>query len=117
MRHSLIIPAYNEEAYLPRLLDTVDRAREAWRAGPAAVEVIVADNASTDGTARVAAARGCRVVPVARRGIAVARNAGARAATGEVLSFVDADHHTAEWTWHGSDGKEEKHKFEFTRKK
>jgi glycosyltransferase involved in cell wall biosynthesis len=91
-RHSLIIPAYNEQAYLPRLLDSVDRARARYRGGPEAVEVIVSDNASTDATAGLAAARGCRLVSVERRGIAVTRNAGARAAWGEVLSFVDADH-------------------------
>lgn len=91
-RHSLIIPAFNEEAYLPRLLDTVDRARAHYRSGADAVEVIVADNASADGTARIAAARGCRVVPVAHRGIAIARNGGAAAARGEILAFVDADH-------------------------
>jgi glycosyltransferase involved in cell wall biosynthesis len=91
-RHSLIIPAYNEEAYLPRLLDTVDRARACYRGGPDGVEVIVADNLSTDATARIAALRGCRVVPATRRVIAAVRNAGARAAAGEVVSFVDADH-------------------------
>jgi glycosyltransferase involved in cell wall biosynthesis len=49
VRHSLIVPAFNEEAYLPRLLDTVDRARAGYRGGPEAIEVIVADNVSTDG--------------------------------------------------------------------
>jgi glycosyltransferase involved in cell wall biosynthesis len=92
VRHSVIVPAYNEAAYLPRLLDTVDRARARYAGGPGQVEVIVADNASTDGTAAVAAARGCHVVSVPRRGIAVARNAGAGAARGQVLAFVDADH-------------------------
>jgi glycosyltransferase involved in cell wall biosynthesis len=81
--HSLVIPAHNEEVYLPRLLDTLP--------SDPSIEVIVADNASTDSTATLAAARGCRVVPVERRIIAAARNAGAAAATGEFLSFVDAD--------------------------
>ena len=90
-RYSLIIPAYNEEAYLPRLLDTVDRARERYRAGAGAIEVIVADNASTDGTARIAHARGCRVMAVGKRVIGAARNGGARAARGEILAFIDAD--------------------------
>src|SRR5262245_47217290 len=91
MRHSVIIPAYNEERYLPRLLDSIDEARAAYGGGPAEIEVVVADNASTDRTAEVAASRGCRVARVEKRRIAAARNGGAQAATGEVLGFVDAD--------------------------
>jgi glycosyltransferase involved in cell wall biosynthesis len=90
-RFSVVVPAYNEAAYLPRLLDSVDRAREVYGGGPAAIEVIVADDGSTDATGAIARDRGCRVVQVAARLIARARNAGARAATGEVLAFVDAD--------------------------
>ena len=48
-RFSLVIPAWNEEALLPRLLDTVDVARARFRRGADAVEVIVADNASPTG--------------------------------------------------------------------
>ena len=44
---SLVIPAWNEAACLPRLLDTVDLARASYRGGTAAVEVIVADDGST----------------------------------------------------------------------
>jgi glycosyltransferase involved in cell wall biosynthesis len=90
-RCSLVIPAYNEERYLPALLDSVDAARAAYGRGAAAVEVLVADNASIDRTAELAAGRGCRVVREERRCIAAARNAGARAARGRVLAFVDAD--------------------------
>ena len=87
----MIIPAYNEEHYLPRLLDSVDVARKCYSKGPEAVEVIVADNQSTDGTAEVAAARGCRVVRVEKRVIAAVRNRGAATARGKILAFVDAD--------------------------
>lgn len=90
-RYSLIIPAYNEEAYLPRLLDTVDRARGAYTGGPAAIEVIVADNASTDATRQIARDRGCRTVFAAERVIACVRNRGGAAARGEILAFIDAD--------------------------
>ena len=89
-RYSLIVPAYNEERLLPRLLDSVDAARAAY-AGTGEVEVIVADNSSTDRTASVAAARGCRVVEVEKRVIAAVRNGGARVAQGEILTFIDAD--------------------------
>src|SRR5262245_1536769 len=86
MKISLIVPAFNEEQFLPALLDSIDAARDHER-----VEVIVADNASTDRTAEIARARGCRVVRVEPRTIAAVRNGGARAATNEVLAFVDAD--------------------------
>jgi glycosyltransferase involved in cell wall biosynthesis len=87
----LIIPARNEEAYLPRLLDTVDRARTTYRRGRDAVEVIVADNRSTDATAEIARERGCRIAEVTERRIASVRNGGAAAARGSWLAFVDAD--------------------------
>jgi len=88
-RLSLIVPAHNEEGFLPRLLDSVDRARAASPAIGA--EVIVADNASTDRTAEIARARGCLVAPVEKRVIAAARNGGAELAGGEILAFTDAD--------------------------
>lgn len=91
VRFSVVVPAFNEAQYLPRLLDSVDAARARFDAGPEAVEVVVADNGSTDATAEVALARGCRVAPVERRAIAAARNGGAAMATGEYLCFVDAD--------------------------
>jgi glycosyltransferase involved in cell wall biosynthesis len=89
-RYSVVIPAYNEERLLGRLLDSVDVARAAY-GHEDAIEVIVADNVSTDGTAAIAAARGCQVARVEKRVIAAVRNAGARAARGELLAFVDAD--------------------------
>ena len=88
---SLIIPCYNEAAYLPRLLASVDAARRAFAAGPDAVEVIVSDNASTDDTAAIARARGCRVVSSTVRRIGAVRNAGAAVASGAILAFIDAD--------------------------
>ncbi len=90
-RFSLVVPAYNEERFLPRLLDSVDAAARRYAHGAAAIEVIVADNASTDRTAALAKERGCRVAPVAKRSIAAARNAGAAVARGEFIGFVDAD--------------------------
>ena len=90
-RFSLVIPAYNEAAWLPALLDTVDTARAQYRGGAEAIEVIVANNASTDETATIAKARGCRVTNVEKRMIAAARNGGAALALGEIICFIDAD--------------------------
>src|SRR5437588_2237367 len=91
MRFSVVIPAYNEEQFLPRLLDSIEVARLNYSGGRDQVEVVVADNNSTDRTAEVAAAYGARVVHVAKRRIGAARNGGARASTGEILCFIDAD--------------------------
>ena len=90
-RISLVIPAYNEAQLLPRLLDTIDAARDRDAGGRDAIEVIVADNSSTDATATIARARGCVDAPVTKRMIAAARNGGAAAATAPILCFVDAD--------------------------
>jgi glycosyltransferase involved in cell wall biosynthesis len=90
-RFSLVIPAYNEERCLPRLLDSVDEARRRYRGGEGAIEVIVADNASTDHTPGIARERACQVASVEMRAIAAVRNGGARIATGEILAFTDAD--------------------------
>ncbi len=86
-----MIPAYNEEELLSRLLETVDGARRNFRGGFDAVEVIVADNISTDKTARIAEDYGAAVVSVEERRIATVRNCGARLAGGSILCFVDAD--------------------------
>ena len=88
---SLVIPAYNEARYLPRLLDSVDAAARSYSRGPEAVEVVVVDNASTDRTAAIVRDRGHRVVPCATRAIAAARNAGIAQARGEIVGVVDAD--------------------------
>jgi glycosyltransferase involved in cell wall biosynthesis len=88
---SIVIPAYNEANYLPRLLDTIDRAIACYQDGTGAVEVIVADNNSHDNTVEIAQERGCLVAHVAKRNIARVRNEGAKLASGEVLCFVDAD--------------------------
>lgn len=90
-KFSVVIPAYNEGNFLPRLLDSIAVARANYSGGPEAIEVIVADNDSTDRTAEIAAANGARVVTVTQRRIAAARNGGARIAKGEILCFIDAD--------------------------
>ncbi|WP_432839966.1 glycosyltransferase family 2 protein [Dactylosporangium sp. CA-092794] len=83
---SVIVPAYNSATTLGACLAAIRAQRE-----PVA-EVIVVDDASTDGTREIARRFGCRLVesPV-NRGPAAARNLGIRASRGEILFFVDSD--------------------------
>jgi glycosyltransferase involved in cell wall biosynthesis len=86
---SVLVPAYNEERFLPATLESV---RHSFRETSfAAYEIVVCDNNSTDGTAAVAAAHGARVVFEPHNQIARARNTAARAARGDWLLFLDAD--------------------------
>jgi glycosyltransferase involved in cell wall biosynthesis len=85
---SFVVPAYNEERYLRPTLEAIHAAA---RAAGEACEIVVADDASTDATAAIAREHGARVVRVENRQIAATRNAGARAAAGDRLIFVDAD--------------------------
>jgi len=87
---SFVVPAYNEERYLPATLAAIHAsARELG----IDYEIVVADDGSTDATARLAEEGGARVVPVQHRQISKTRNSGARSARGERLVFVDADTH------------------------
>jgi glycosyltransferase involved in cell wall biosynthesis len=85
---SFIIPAHNEQAGIGRTLQTI---HEAARAVGQPYEIIVVDDASTDGTAEIARQNNAIVLPVNHRQIAATRNSGGRAARGERLFFVDAD--------------------------
>jgi glycosyltransferase involved in cell wall biosynthesis len=88
MEYSVIIPAFNEEELLPATLDALREAmKEINRPG----QVIVVDNNSSDATAEIAKAHGALVVFEPKNQISRARNAGAAAATGSFLVFVDAD--------------------------
>ena len=87
MKLSVVVPAYNEEKLLEGTLGAI---REAMGVFPDA-ELIVCDNNSTDRTAEIARAAGAKVVFEPVNQISRARNAGARAATGDWLLFVDAD--------------------------
>lgn len=85
---SIIVPAYDEAALIGATLDALRAAAEALGV---AYEIVVVDDASTDGTGDLARERGARVHRVERRQIAVVRNDGAAVAHGRRFLFVDAD--------------------------
>jgi glycosyltransferase involved in cell wall biosynthesis len=80
---SIVIPALDEEKALPRLLASIRKQDFT------SYEIIVADNRSQDGTAKVARSLGAKVVRGGMPGIG--RNRGAARARGEFLFFLDAD--------------------------
>jgi glycosyltransferase involved in cell wall biosynthesis len=77
----VVLPCLNEAEALPWVLTRM----------PAGFRPLVVDNASTDDSARVAAAHGARVVPAAARGFGAACHAGLLAAETEVVCVMDAD--------------------------
>ena len=87
---SLIVPAHDEAARLPATLQALHAAAAAT-VGTGGFEIVVVDDASSDGTGDIARAAGARVLRVEYRHIAATRNAGAREARGDTLVFVDAD--------------------------
>jgi len=87
---SAVVPAYNAEATLAETLRSV--AAQTWPA----LEIIVVDDGSTDGTAAIAEALArtdprLRLIRTANRGVSAARNEGISAARGRWVAPVDAD--------------------------
>ena len=91
MKISIVVPAFNEERLLASSLATINHSKKGFEDLGWPVELIVCDNNSTDRTAEIARAAGARVVFEPVNQISRARNAGARAASGDWLVFVDAD--------------------------
>src|SRR5262249_51145554 len=89
---SVIVPTFNRAARLDTLLDDLSHQDTDGRA----LEVLVVDNGSTDGTVRVVegwSARDPRIryLREPRPGASSARNAGIAAATASILAFIDDD--------------------------
>lgn len=85
---SVIIPARNEEKTLPR---SVAAIRSSAELAGARVEIVVVVNRCSDNTEKIAQELGCTVVHAEEKNLAMIRNRGARACTGEILITVDAD--------------------------
>lgn len=84
---AVIVPTYNRAAHIGAALDSILSQSEPPE------EVIVVDDGSTDDTLAVLAAYGnrVRVIAQANTGVSGARNAGARAARADWLTFLDSD--------------------------
>jgi len=77
----VVLPALNEAAAVEWVLLRL----------PAGYHAIVVDNGSTDGTSEIAAANGAQVVSEPTRGFGSACYAGLRAATADIVCFMDCD--------------------------
>ena len=93
MKLSVVIPAYNEERYLPETLALITNALSV---SGCQSEIVVVDNDSHDQTRTIAESNGASVVREAEHNISRVRNTGAKHATGDVLIFIDADTHVPE---------------------
>jgi glycosyltransferase involved in cell wall biosynthesis len=83
---SVVVPVYNGERFLAECLDSLVAQDYP------AVEIVVVDDGSTDGSAAIAERYdGVRVLRRAHVGLAATRNAGVRATTGSLIGFCDAD--------------------------
>ncbi|MBN4063224.1 glycosyltransferase [Cardiobacterium sp. AH-315-I02] len=84
---SFIIPAYNEEVFLPSVLKNITK----YTPAELTYEVIVADNGSEDKTVQLAREAGAKVLIDKEATIGGLRNLAVDLSTGEVLVFLDAD--------------------------
>ena len=87
LRISVIVPAYNEEQYIGKCLQSILAAKT-----PNVCEVIVVDNNSTDSTASIVRSMpGIRLVEEKIKGTSAARQRGFTESSGNILAFIDAD--------------------------
>jgi len=82
---SVIIPTYNEEKYLPALINALNNQTYDN------LELIVVDNASEDRTVEIARSTGATVIVNEEYNLSKSRNMGANVSTGSILVFIDAD--------------------------
>jgi glycosyltransferase involved in cell wall biosynthesis len=85
MKVSVVIPAYNEEGFLPRCLASLEEQEVP------ADEIIVVNNNSSDHTALLASKFNVTVIDEPEQGMIFARNAGFNAASGDIIARCDSD--------------------------
>lgn len=85
LKFSVVIPAYNEEAYIERTLNSLKHQTLK------PYEIIVVDNNSTDKTAKIAELMDARVLFEKEKGIGPTRDKGFREAKGDIIATSDAD--------------------------
>ena len=82
---TVVIPAYNEEQFLPKCLDSLQN--QTFKD----FEIIVVDNNSTDKTAEIAKKYQATVINESKQGIAYARDCGFKKARASIIARTDAD--------------------------
>lgn len=83
---SIVIPTYNTERFMPGLLDSI------FKTDIEDVEVIIVDDCSTDNTVKIARNYPVKLIQLQiNSGPAKARNIGVKAASGDIIFFLDAD--------------------------
>ena len=82
---SIVIPAYNEENYIEKTLKSIEN--QPYKD----YETIVVANGCTDRTVEIAQKYPCKIIELNEPNVSKARNAGAQAASNNILLFIDAD--------------------------
>jgi glycosyltransferase involved in cell wall biosynthesis len=88
LKYSVVMPCLNEELTLARC---IDEAKSGALSAAAEIEIIIADNGSTDRSKEIALNAGCRVIDVSVKGYGAALSAGIQAATNSFVVMGDSD--------------------------
>ena len=88
LKYSIVMPCLNEELTLAGCID--DANIGATKSG-SEIEIIIADNGSTDRSIEIASAKGCKVVSVHTKGYGAALDSGIRAASNSFVVMGDSD--------------------------
>lgn len=83
---SVIIPAYNEEKYIEKCIESVKNQKTNLK-----YEIIVVNNNSTDNTSKIAKKYKVKLLDEKKQGVGAARRTGTQNAKGEIIIHIDAD--------------------------